>query len=130
MPLAHSTWQIGNLARLTPHFIYGSIGKQYYMNEEVTSEDLKAINHFSKISFSSQMYIGNFKKGNCEHFDGEVCNVWSWGGHEFSGLNRRFVLGEPKPRKGRLVINPHPFFCSLCPKWVISKETLRKGSKI
>ena len=99
-------------------------------DKEVTADDLEAVNHFSKISFSSQLFIGNFKKGNCVHFDGNFCGVWSWGDHKFSGLNRHFVLGEPKLRKGKLMINPHPFFCSLCPKWVISKETLRKGSSV
>ena len=99
-------------------------------NKEISFEDLKAISHFSKISFSSQLYIGNWKKGNCEHFDGNVCNVWSWGDYEFSGLNKHFVMGEPKRRNKRLIINPDPFFCALCPKWVISKEALHKGSRI
>ena len=99
-------------------------------NDKITVEDLEAINHLSKISFSSQTYIGNWKKGNCEHFDGTVCNVWSWGDHEFSGLNKNFAMGEPKRRNERIVINPEPFFCALCPKWVISKEAIRKGSNV
>lgn len=99
-------------------------------DKEITFENLEAINHFSKISSSSQMFIGNWKKGNCQNFDGDFCNVWSWEEHRFSGLNRHFVLREPKSRKGKLIINPHPFFCALCPKWIASKETLRKGSRI
>ena len=99
-------------------------------DKEVTIEDSKAINFFSKISFSSQNFIGNWKKGNCEHFDGDVCTVWSWEDHEFSGLNKHFIMGEPKRRNERLIVNPEPFFCALCPKWVISEETLRKGSSI
>ena len=99
-------------------------------NKRIAPEDWEAINHFSKISFSSQTFIGNWKKGNCKHFDGSFCNVWSWGEHKFSGLNKHFVMGEPKKRRGRLVINPDPFFCALCPKWIVSKETLSKGSRI
>jgi hypothetical protein len=92
--------------------------------------DIDAIDHFSKISFSSQLFIGNWKKGNCAHWDGNFCQVWSWGKHEFSGLNKNFVIDEPVERNGKLIVNPNPFFCALCPKWIASNETLSKGSRI
>lgn len=96
----------------------------------IGKDDTEAIAHFSKISFSSQLFIGNWKKGNCENFDGSYCQVWSWEKHRCSGLNKNFVMSEPLERNGKLVINPDPFFCALCPKWIASKETLGKGSRI
>lgn len=65
-------------------------------NEEVSIEDLRAIDHFSKISYSAQMFIGNFKKGNCSFFNGNLCEAWSWGDYKFSGLNPHFVLENPQ----------------------------------
>jgi hypothetical protein len=91
-------------------------------DKEITFEDLEAIDHFSKVSFSSQMFIGNFKKEHCTYFDGNFCHAWSWKDYKFSGINRHFVLEEPIKREGRLFINPHPFFCALCPKWHNSKR--------
>jgi hypothetical protein len=91
-------------------------------DKEVSIEDLEAINHFSKISNSAQMFIGNFKKGNCDYFNGTLCEGWSWGDYKFSGLNSHFVLEEPTKRGDRLFINPHPFFCAICPKWRCSKS--------
>jgi len=99
-------------------------------NEDIGKDDMEATIHFSKISFSSQLFIGNWKKGNCANFDGSYCQVWSWGKHKYSGLNKNFVMGEPFERNGKLIINPEPFFCALCPKWIVSKETLIKGSRI
>jgi hypothetical protein len=96
-------------------------------SNEVSIEDLKAINHFSKIMVSSQTFIGNHKKGICENIgkygSGEYfCNAWSWEDHKFSGLNRHFAMGEPIMKNNRLFINPEPLFCSICPKWFSSKE--------
>lgn len=110
------------LVRL-PLFIYAQSANKLIMEDEkVTLEDLEAIKHFSKVSSSSQMFIGNFKKMNCDYFDGDFCNAWSWGDYNFSGLSRHFVLGAPVKREGRWFINPDPFFCALCPKWRSLKE--------
>lgn len=91
---------------------------------------IEALDHFAKISFSSQLFIENWKKGNCAHWDGDFCQVWSWGKHEFSGLNPHFIMGKPQNRKGKLIINPDPFFWAFCPKWIVSKETISKGSRV
>jgi len=100
------------------------------MDIDIGKDDMEAIAHFSKISYSSQMFIGNWKKGNCQNHDGSFCQVWSWKKHAYSGLNTNFVMGEPVERNGKLIINPNPFFCALCPKWILSKVTLSKGSQI
>lgn len=99
-------------------------------DDEITQTDLAATIHFSKVSFSSQLFIGNWKKGNCKNFDGSLCQVWSWEKQKYSGLNKNFVMGEPTERHGKVIINPDPFFCALCPKWIVSDETLSKGSRI
>lgn len=96
-------------------------------DEEITIEDLEAIGHFSKISESAQMYIGNFKKGSCIHFKESLCDAWSWADYKFSGLSPHFVLGEPIKRGERLFINPHPFFCAICPKWCSSERLQTTG---
>jgi hypothetical protein len=93
-------------------------------------DDIKAIGYFSEPAFSSMLFIGNWKKGICQNYDGSFCQVWSWGKHKHSGLSKNYVMGEPFERSGKLVINPDPFFCALCPKWIASKETLSKGSRI
>jgi len=81
----------------------------------------------SRILFSAEMHNGNFKKGSCVNFTGDICEAWSWGNHR--GLNRNFILGNPLRKGGRLFVNPHPFFCASCPKWYGPKgKPSRNGS--
>lgn len=92
-----------------------------------TEFDLEANQHYSKIAFSSQSFIGNWKKMKCQNFDGHFCQVWSWENQPFSGLNKNFAMGEPKERpNGSLTINPNPFLCALCPKFIVSEKTLQR----